>query len=213
MNKKELAVILSRIKIFEYASIKLEQYPTESEIAADVLWKANMDGDVEGKTIVDLGAGHGVLGIGSLLMGAKKVSFIDIDKEALKIAKENLKEVSKNVNKKFHSSFLNKNVKDVRVKADVVIQNPPFGVKNTHADKMFLLKAMSIAPVVYSFHKMATQNFVEKVAVDHGFKANLVAKYRFPLKRTMWYHMKKVYYVDVGVWRIVKNLSSKSNKK
>ena len=105
MKKKELAVILSRIKIFEYASVQLEQYPTESEIAADILWKANMAGDVEGKNIVDLGAGHGVLGIGALLLGAKKVSFIDIDKGALKIAKHNLKEVSKG--KKFHSSFSN----------------------------------------------------------------------------------------------------------
>lgn len=202
MNKKELAVILSKLKVFGDPKSKLEQYPTDSEIAADALWMAYLKGDIKGKTIADFGCGHGVIGIGALLLGAKKVHFIDLDKDALKIAKQNLKDIKNG--KKFHTVFSNKNVKAVKIKADVVIQNPPFGVKTTHSDKLFLLKAMETAPVVYSFHKSSTRKFVEKVVEDHDFKAKMIAKYRFPLRRTMWFHFKRVHYVDVGLWRIVK---------
>ena len=78
-SKKALEIELSRLKGFIIAKVSSEQYITPSSIAAEVLWKAHLLGEVRDKTIVDLGCGSGILGIGALLLGAKKVIFVDND--------------------------------------------------------------------------------------------------------------------------------------
>ena len=37
-----------------------------------------------------------------------------------------------------------------------------------------------------------------------GFKVAMMLKYRFPLRKSYWFHVKKVHYVDVGCWKLVK---------
>mgnify|MGYP001581908663 CR=1 FL=1 len=202
MDKKKLALMLSKLKSFESADTRLEQYPTESEIASDVLWIAFMSGDIKGKSVADFGCGPGVFGIGSLLLGAKKAVFVDVDKKAIDVARSNLKLIEREVGRKFNAVFRNENVKDTKLRCDVVIQNPPFGVQASHSDKIFLIKAMESAPVAYSYHKLSTRDFVEKTVGDHGFRAKLVARFNFPLRSTMWFHIKKVHFVDVGCWKI-----------
>ncbi|MFH1637837.1 MAG: METTL5 family protein [Candidatus Woesearchaeota archaeon] len=207
MNKKALAYLLSKIKTFKKAKVSLEQYPTEPEIAAEVLWDAYMQGSIEKKTIADLGCGTGTFGIGALVLGAKNVYFVDIDEEALSIAKENLKVVEIELGMKLgKASFRCKDIRSFNIKVDCVIQNPPFGVKRSHTDKLFLLKAMSLADEVYTFHKLATKSFVNSIAEDHGFSALSIKKLEFPLKRSYWFHLKNIYYVDVGVWHLKKKV-------
>ncbi|MFH0936645.1 MAG: METTL5 family protein [Candidatus Woesearchaeota archaeon] len=202
MNKKQLAILLSQLKTFKTQDISLEQYPTECEIAAESLWFAYMQSDIKNKIIADLGCGNGIFGIGSLILGAKQVIFLDIDKEILKIANENLKFIEKKLNKKFDAIFINKHIKDFHKKIDVIIQNPPFGVKNTHADKLFLLISMENSNKIYSFHKIESQNFIEQLSQENGFKAKKVMIFNFPLKKTLFFHTKRVYYVKVGFWKI-----------
>ena len=81
-------MIFSRLKGFSEAKVRVEQYPTEPAIAAEVLWKAIMAGEIQEKTIADLGCGTGILGIGCLLLGSKRVFFVDIDPGALEIWKK-----------------------------------------------------------------------------------------------------------------------------
>ena len=64
-SKGALAVILSKLKVFTAPKVRVEQYPTDAEIAAEVLWQAHMKGDI-GKVSADLGCGTGILGIGLL---------------------------------------------------------------------------------------------------------------------------------------------------
>ncbi len=45
--------------------------------------------DTEGKSVLDMGCGSGILGIGALLLGAKDVLAVDIDKNAVDIAVKN----------------------------------------------------------------------------------------------------------------------------
>ena len=89
-SKKQLAVSLSKLHVFERPAARLEQYPTDSEIAAEMLWFAYQRGEIEDRAVGDFGCGTGILGIGALFLGAKKVFFVDIDKNALKRLKENL---------------------------------------------------------------------------------------------------------------------------
>ena len=79
-SKKAVTVVLSGLKGFESPKVRVEQYSTDAEIAAEVLWYAYMKGDI-GKVSVDLGCGTGILGIGLLALGSEKVHFIDSDQK------------------------------------------------------------------------------------------------------------------------------------
>ena len=198
MNQKQLAMQLSKLVSVESKKVQLEQYPTDSEIAAEILWAAFMQGDIEDKSIADFGCGNGILGIGALLLGAKKAMLVDIDNKCINAANDNLKAL------KLKAVLLNCDISKVQGRFDTVLQNPPFGTKTERADKAFLLKAMESADVVYSFHKSSTESFVNAIAEDNGFKVVGKWLFKFPLKHSFEFHKKKVAYVDVGAYRLVK---------
>ena len=155
MNKKELAMLLAKIRSFEKPKAEYEQYQTPSELAANALWQVYMDGNVVGKTITDLGSGTGIFGIGALILEAKRVIFVDADKDALKTAKENKKYIEESLRKRFNANFVNRDIIRYKGKSDVLIQNPPFGAS---VYKMgFPLKAI--------FHFHTKKNYF----VDVGF--------------------------------------------
>ena len=199
MNQKQLAVQLSKLDSVNERKAKLEQYPTDSQIAAEVLWNAFLLGDIEGKTIADFGCGNGILGIGALLLGAKKAVFVDIDETALGTAKGNVKEL------KLKAVFSCTDIEQFSGKAETVLQNPPFGTKQEHADKAFLLKAMNTANVVYSFHKSSTEKFVQAVAKDNSFEVTHKWVFKFPIRQSFSFHTKKVFYADVACYRLARH--------
>jgi putative methylase len=194
MNKKELAIFLSKLNKIHLPDVDLEQYETDSEIAAEVLWFAYLNNDIKGKTIADLGCGNGTFGTGALKLGAKRVYFIDKDKKSLEITKKNSKK----------GVFLNIDVEDFNEKVDIVIENPPFGVQKVHADKVFLLKAMKIADKIYSFHKIESDKFINALCKDNNFKVEGVLRFDFVLKKTMKFHKSEKYKVKVGCWILKK---------
>ena len=210
-TKKSFAVTLSKLKVFRAPKAELEQYPTDSEVAADMLWIAALEKDIEGKTIVDLGCGTGILGIGCLLMGAKKVVFVDIDKDALLIAKENVKKISDEF-EIGQAEFELSDVESFKGEFDVVVQNPPFGIKDEHADKRFLEKAFVLAPVIYSLHKAESKGFIENISKDFSFEIRNHMEFNFPLKQTMEYHKRKIHRIKVGCWKITKECLNKSDQ-
>jgi len=198
MNKRKLAIELSKLKKFENVKPELEQYATNSELAASILWQAFMNGDIEKKTVADLGCGNGIFGIGALILGAKEVYFLDIDKEALEVAKENCE--FKNVN------FINKDILEFEERANTVIMNPPFGVQNEHVDRTFLEKAMEISDSIYSIHKIESKKFIESLAKENDFKVVSIEKNEIFLKKTMKFHKSERYPVKIGIWGIKRKL-------
>lgn len=191
ITKKQLAIKLSKLRPFSKPRLSLEQYNIDSEIAALILWTAYLNNDINGKVIADLGCGNGILGKGALLFGAKRVYFLDKDKEAIKLAKEN-------VNSK-KAVFLNKDVADFNKKVNTVIQNPPFGTKEKHIDKIFLEKAMEIGNKIYSIHKITSKNFI-KAVIKNKFRIKGILEFNLQLKSTYRFHRKKYYKVKVGCW-------------
>jgi putative methylase len=202
-SKKTLAVLLSRLHGFVGAKVRAEQYGTDPEIAAEVLWNAFMRGDI-GKVSVDLGCGPGILGIGLLALGADKVVFVDSDEDALQIAKDNWAKVKSEHKLEGEAIFYCKDIRDFIGSADLVVENPPFGVKVRHIDRVFLKKAFEIGNVVYSFHKSESKKFVEKLSSDEKFKITSIIDFEFPLKNTMSYHSKRIKYVKVSCFRLEK---------
>lgn len=201
-GKGQLAVILSGLKGFEKPKVRQEQYITEPEIAADILWKAYMLGDIEKKDVADLGAGPGSLGIGALLLGASKAYFVENDKNALEIAKKNFAKVkSEGLIAGNMAEFRLMDVKSFKERINTVFQNPPFGVKSRGADRKFLEKAAEIAEMVYSIHKSETEGFVVKFMSSKGFKLTHIWKYSLGLKATLKYHIRRIKRIRVSCFR------------
>ncbi len=202
-SKKALAVLLSKLQGFKGPKVRVEQYATDAEIAAEVLWNVFMKRDI-GKVSVDLGCGHGILGIGLLVLGAEKVYFVDFDRKALDIAKKNLEKVKSEGYTVRQDVFVYSDINDFNEKVDLVVMNPPFGVKIKHMDKIFLKKAFEIGKVVYSFHKSEGKKFLDAFSRDNGFKITDVLDFEFPLKATMSHHTRRIKRIRVSCFRIEK---------
>ena len=89
MKLKQLESLLQDVEPFREPDQMLEQYPTGAHLASRVVAEAHAHGDIEGRAVVDLGVGGGVLTIASLLMGAAKVTGLDLDPNALDLTREN----------------------------------------------------------------------------------------------------------------------------
>ena len=200
LSKSSLAICLSRLSGFDSPKLLSEQYATDSEVAADALWFACMQGDVEGRVIADFGCGTGILGIGCLLLGAEKVFFVDNDADALATAAANIKSL-----KLRGYEIIGSEIDKVSIKADVVVQNPPFGTKKVHADRAFLLKAFKTADVVYSFHKSSTKDFVVKLGRENGFAVTNIIDCRLPVKHQHAFHRQSIKRIDVSLFRLQKS--------
>ncbi|MEK6934929.1 MAG: METTL5 family protein [Nanoarchaeota archaeon] len=200
-SKKQLEVILSKLKQVESPKVELEQYPTPGILAAQVLWHAYMNDDINGKIVADLGCGNGILGIGANLLDSKKTFFLDSDPSSLLIAKNNFNDL-----KLQNGVFLKEQVQNFNEKVDTIIQNPPFGVQNQHADREFLKKAFEVSNKIYSFHKIESKNFIEALIRDTNFKLKVILKFEFPLKNTQHFHDRVVHIVKVGCFILKRNL-------
>lgn len=202
-SKKDLAYILSSLKVFDEASWKLEQYAISGEIAATWIWEMALRGEVAGKIILDAASGTGILGLGLLLMGAKKVYFVDIDVKAMHVCEENYQKLVQEY-EIGEASFIVSDISLFDEVVDVVVQNPPFGTKEEHADKKFLEKAFASATLVYSMHKYSTKRFIEAISKDFHFRISDVWQFSFPIKARFAFHEKPVKKIDVGLWRMEK---------
>lgn len=206
ISKSKLAIELSRLRDFDEHILHLEQYSTPSEIAADIVWKAYMLGDIRNRAILDPACGPGFLGIGCLLLGAKKVIFLDVDKEVINILKDNLIRIKNKYSISQNKyEIINEDIKDINIKdrIQIIIQNPPFGTKQRHADKIFLEKAFQIADIIYSFHKIESKSFIEKISQDNKYKITHYWEYDFELKATQRFHKRRIHRIRAGCWRMV----------
>ena len=202
-STKDLEIILSKLQNFEQPSWELEQYATPSNIAAEWVWSMALKKEVQGKVILDAACGPGTIGIGLLLLGASKVFFVDKDEKVMKICNQNYAAIKREY-EIGPAVFVVKDIVDFNEVMDIVVQNPPFGTKNKHSDKLFLEKAFSVSPLVYSMHKLSTQIFVEAISRDHGFTITEVGEYDFPIKAAFTFHTKPVRKIEVGLWRMEK---------
>ena len=130
MNKKQLAIALSKLEDFDDKNVKLEQYKTDSELAALLLWKAFMNNDIKEKIIADLGCGNGILGLGALFLEAKKVYFVDVDEKVIELVKENTKDFKNKEIFNLDVKEFDKKVKDVRKDVEEDIKKVKIGKKD-----------------------------------------------------------------------------------
>tara|TARA_Y100000310_G_C20621264_1_gene783413 strand:- start:17 stop:637 length:621 start_codon:yes stop_codon:yes gene_type:complete len=202
-SQRDLELQLSKLQSFQDPSFELEQYATPARIAAEWIWSMALKSEVAGKIILDAACGPGILGIGLLLLGAKKIYFLDKDPKIMQICIDNYNQLKKEY-EIGQAEFVIGDVSLFDQDVDLVVQNPPFGTKEKHIDKLFLEKAFSITTIVYSMHKYSTKKFVEAISQDYNFKITDLWRFEFPIKATFKFHQKPVKNVDVGLWRMEK---------
>ena len=201
MKQKELEIILQKVPIYERPNPFIEQYTTPANIAADIIFTAFRFGDIQDKKVVDLGCGTGIFSFGAKLANAKEVIGIDIDAEAIIIAKNYAEQNNESI------QFQTQDVKDVDIKCDTVIMNPPFGAQksNRWADRRFIEKGFEISKVIYSLHLLKTIPFIEKLILSLNGEIKYKKNYEFPIKHTHIFHEKKIVNFDVTLLRITTN--------
>lgn len=200
-TRRELSIFLSHLAVFNTPNISLEQYPSDGNTAAKLLWQASLDGAIEDTTIIDLGCGTGILGIGCLLLGAKHIIFTDIDPKVKPLLQKNMAFLEEHYDVPGTWEFIVNDVTNVQAISDVtVVMNPPFGTKRKHIDKKFLEKAISLSNNVYSMHKTSTKGFLEAFARSHDLDL-WMEDVSFPLQNTMIPHRKKLDRIEVTLIR------------
>jgi len=201
-RKKHLEMKLQSVPPHPNPKVGLEQYSTPSVIASDLIWNASSLGDIEGKNVVDLGCGSGILTLGCALMGANRAFGVDIDNDSITLACDSLEKL-KVENAEFILSDINDYDKDDAV--DTVIQNPPFGSqrKAEHGqDLKFVEKACQLKPdVLYSFHMASTEEFLISYYEKNNLEITHIFRYNFPIPRIYEFHTKEKQNVDVIVIR------------
>jgi len=198
MKQKDLEIILQKVPTYERPNPFIEQYMTPANIAADIIFTAFQFDDILDKKVVDLGCGTGIFAFGAKIVNAKEVIGIDIDEEAVKIAISYSKEINEEV------EFITKDVKDVDIKCDTVLTNPPFGAQksNRWADRAFIEKGFEISKVIYSLHLTKTIPFIEKLVSALDGEISYKKEYLFPIKHTYFFHKKKAENVDITLLRV-----------
>ena len=196
MRKKELELILSKLKGFSKPKFYLEQYETPSDIASTLLWYAFLDGNIENKTIADIGAGTGILGIGALLLNAKKVFFVEKDKEAIEILKENLSLFNFKNYEIINNDYINFNEK-----VDTIIANPPFGRQSKEGKKFIELLKRKNFNTAYIIWEEAKMSYLKKVLKN--FLIVELEKLKFPIKPKMEFHTKRKHYFNALILKLI----------
>ena len=197
---KSLESDLQQLFSFDSPNYKLEQYQTPPRLAAEILIAINSYGDIDGKVVLDLGCGTGILGLGCVRLGASKVICVDIDNTAIEVARHNAEDVGLSPEK---IDFIAKDVRELTANdihltcIDVVVMNPPFGTRETHIDFEFVQKGLQLASKVYSFHKSTTREFWTK-RVEWNVET-LKRDMPFCIANTFKFHKKKEEYINIDL--------------
>ncbi|MDN7011699.1 methyltransferase [Methanoculleus sp. FWC-SCC3] len=200
MNLRQLEMRLERLEGFERPTARLEQYQTPAPVAARLLHHAAMQGAIEGRAVCDLGCGTGILACGAALLGASRVTGLDIDPAAIAVARRNAETFGVTV------EFLVADVRDpdldrAALACDTVVMNPPFGAQKAHADRPFIDRALELGEVVYGIFNEGSTPFV--AAYTEG-RATIeeVIRCAFPMRRTFAHHRKDRVDITVEVIRL-----------
>tara|TARA_X000000368_G_C23032998_1_gene713409 strand:- start:1293 stop:2030 length:738 start_codon:yes stop_codon:yes gene_type:complete len=208
-KNKHLAILLSLLPQHENKRLELEQYTTPGNLAArwvNEINNASKEG-ISNFEIIDLGCGNGVLGFGCALMGAKKVTMIDCDSQAIEIAKSGQKVLTEKVNLNTEIKFINSMIgkSEIKIPNDsLIISNPPWGTQRQKADRPILeLMFKSNAKEIHIMHTSKITHLIP-FANDHGWVAQKMFRTMFILPAIYQHHKQKNSSTEIICWKFTK---------
>jgi len=188
MDRGQLERRLDRAEGFAEPRVALEQYPTPPDVAAHLLHFAAMQGDLADRTVIDLGAGTGVLALGAACLGPRRVLAVERDADAIATARANGARVDPDAS----VTWLRGDASRPPLRTDdaTVVMNPPFGAQTGQegADRTFLAAASDLAAVSHSIHNAGSKAFVESFAGDNGGTVTHAFRVRLALDRQFAFH-------------------------
>jgi len=201
-SKRELARRLAVVEDFADPSPVLEQYVTPADVAAHLVHFADLQGDVAGRTVVDLGTGTGTFSLAAALRGATPVVGLDLDPDALVQARTNERRIGAPTAVEWVRGDATRSplcVTDV-----TVIMTPPFGAQHgsEHVDRQFLETTADIAAVSYSIHNAGSKAFVESFVADHDGTVTHAFEVSFDVPRRFPFHEESTTELAVEAYRI-----------
>ncbi|AFK19246.1 methyltransferase domain-containing protein [Haloferax mediterranei ATCC 33500] len=204
-TKAALEAQLAVVAGFENPKVSLEQYPTPPDLAAHLVHLADLRGDIEGTTVLDLGTGTGMLALGAALRSPARVVGVELDPDALETAVDNARRVGASA--PIHWIRGDATRLPVSLPDDqpiTVLMNPPFGAQrgNEHADRAFLEAVSRVADVSYSVHNEGSKEFVESFVADAGGELTDAFRATFDLERQFDFHDADRRELDAEVFRI-----------
>ena len=201
MKLKNIISDLESIETFSSPKDYLEQYQTPASVAGEMIHYISNNYSIKNYSIADLGCGTGILGIAAALCGCKNVFLFDIDEEALEIAKNNVESLELNDNIQIIQTDVNQLRLCNKLKKyfDLVITNPPFGIRSENgADVEFLKTASYLCNnTIFSLHKFSTVNFLKKFYNKNGVNDIKSFKIEYNLPKTYKFQKKKEKNIDV----------------
>jgi putative methylase len=204
MGKRALAERLHGLTGFTDPDIELEQYPTPPDLAAHLLHLADLQGDIAGRSVLDLGTGTGMLALAAACRAPARVIGLERDADALSIARENERSVAPETPVDWvRADATRAPLADDSV--STVVTNPPFGARsgNEGIDRAFLQTAAAVSSVSYSIHNAGSQSFVESFVADEGGKVTHAFAAAFEVPRLYEHHERERAEIDVELFRIV----------
>ena len=201
MKLKNIISDLESLETFSSPKDYLEQYQTPASVAGEMIHYISNNYSIQNYSIADLGCGTGILGIAAALCGCKNVFLFDIDEEALEIAKNNVESLELNDNIQIIQTDVNqlRLCKKLNKFFDLVITNPPFGIRSENgADVEFLKTASYLCNnTIFSLHKFSTVNFLKKFYNKNGINDIKSFKIEYNLPKTYKFQKKKEKNIDV----------------
>jgi putative methylase len=203
-TKSALAQQLGVVAGFDDPRADLEQYRTPPDLAAHLVHRADLQGDVQDRTVVDLGCGTGMLALGAALRGPDTVVGLDIDPGALSTARDNERKVGSTTSVSWVRADATRAPLCPPRAETTVVMNPPFGAQsgNEHADRRFLRTAAEISSVSYSLHNEESRDFVESFAEDNGGEVTHAFAAEFDLPGQFEFHEAERRTITAELYRI-----------
>ncbi len=195
IRKKDVKIVLSKVKGFKNPVPELEQYMTPPDVAADIMNIVRLH-KKQSYSMVDLGSGTGMISFAGALYGFS-VKALEKDPKAVTIMRKNLAIINKKVGKNLEVSIINRDVRSFNDESDLVVMNPPFGIQEKDKNLVFLEKAFETSDSVFALlhcsekKEVETRKFLKRFANFHNFSTTILKTYKIQLPRKMFFHEKE----------------------
>ena len=206
-----MAIELSKLEPHPCNSAELEQYVTEGDLAAFWLLAIDQLDDLRNKSVLDLGSGNGILGLGTAYLGASEILLIEAAPIAHEVSKNNIAKVNEKFETKINSINAMIGIDEIELtrKYDIIIMNPPWGFQTEKADRPLLEFSFKLdADSIYVLHS-AKEKHLQAMAKDFGYEGEIVFETNFRLPAKYSHHVKKSTMTDARCWRFHKTGDNK----
>ncbi|MEZ0289953.1 MAG: METTL5 family protein [Sulfolobales archaeon] len=198
IDKKRLERILEEIPGFKRPDKRFEQYITPSRIVSEIILKALLRKELSG-SVADLGCGTGRIALAASLAGAERVFCIDISCRDLETANEIFKKYDLSDSIDIICWDL---AREIKLRVDTVIMNPPFGVYRRGYDMLFLERAWEISDnAIYSIHKYNKRSIelIRSRALERSFEARVESVTDMEIPALFETHRRRIYRFKVVI--------------